>query len=128
MQRFLRYNIKLGFLFSLALSLTACTVGVVYTEKTEPLTTNMHNAEYVLGTALSDMFSVKEPITGAGIRGEWANLALGQTAKINGLDTINYADLRTKSILFGLYEKTTVMVYGQKGSELIIKEIEVEEK
>ena len=102
------------FCLSCLLQLTGCVKGLLYTDVTLPMTENMHNTPITITKARSSRSAIQEPLTGAGLKAEWANYAIGKTAKNNGIKTINYADLHTKSILFGLWEAKTVQVYGEK--------------
>ncbi|MCB0334856.1 MAG: hypothetical protein KDD62_01080 [Bdellovibrionales bacterium] len=48
------------------------------------------------------------------IAAEWRSRAIGDAAKVNGLDEIYYADLKKMSILGGLYKRETVQVWGNR--------------
>ena len=92
---------------------SGCVNGLIYTDITTPLTTNMHNTSVIDQTASDYRLVLKEPFTNVGIRGEWSNYAIAKTAKEHGMKNIHYADLREESILTGLWKKTTIIVYGR---------------
>jgi hypothetical protein len=97
--------------------LSGCTYGLIYTDVTLPLTLNMHGQTRGEAVATGEHTIIKEPVTGAGVRAEWASQAIGAAAKRGNLTSICYADTRSRSILAGLWEAHTVMVYGEPETE-----------
>lgn len=98
---------------------TGCTYGFIYTDTVTPLTTNLTSAVVAEEKANSSYHSVKEPVSGYGVRVEWASYGIGDTAVEAGLEKINYADLRYRSVLGGIWQEMVVVVYGSKGGEAI---------
>ena len=56
---------------------------------------------------------LKEPISGFGLRTQWGSRAIGDAALTAGLETVDYADIRTMSILGGMWRKDAIVVYGR---------------
>lgn len=106
-------SILLILLFSLLSSLPGCTYGFLYTDITEPLTTNMQNTPVGEETTEVGINIISEPATGTGISAEIGSTAIGDAAKRAGLTKIYFADIRTVSILGGLIEQRTVLVSGE---------------
>lgn len=99
---------------SLVALLSGCTYGFIYTDITEPSTRNMHRTAVAPDAASSSRTVLKEPLTRLGMRAEWSGFGIGQAAKRGALADIEYADVRRRSILGGLWEKTTIEVYGRQ--------------
>lgn len=107
-----RRLVALVLLGSLALPSTGCTRGFLFTYNVTPLTRNM-NATPVGSRQVSlDLHRIKEPITEVNIEAQWNSNAIGEAARVAGLKKIYYADLRTLSILGGIYRNTTILVSG----------------
>jgi TRL (tRNA-associated locus)-like protein len=84
--------------------------GFLYTHKIEPLThhyypiqTGQTNRE---SSGHSNMLSF-ETVTLV-----WGDNAIGEIAKKSGIQTVYYADLETQSILFGLWTRNKIHIYG----------------
>lgn len=108
-------NRRLLLLLSSALLLSGCAVGtgVIYTKVTEPLDINMNNTPFGSKYGESDITKVVEPFTGAQMAVEIYSNAIGDAARRADLKVIYYADLRREEILFGIFQKRTVLVYGE---------------
>ncbi|MCB0324963.1 MAG: hypothetical protein KDD69_15375 [Bdellovibrionales bacterium] len=105
----------LGATLSLTLGLQGCVYGILYTDVTRPLTRNMDvtpNPETKL-VGKSRLNRLSEPLSGLDIRVELASNAIGDAAKQAGMQKIYYADLRQQSVLLGIWQRTTVIVYGE---------------
>lgn len=90
------------------------TPGLLYTNITLPLTVDMNSTRRAPDSAAAIQRIIREPLTGAGIRAEWSNDAPGDKARIGGLERVSYADVRSKSVLGGIWGSTTVLVYGDR--------------
>ena len=55
---------------------------------------------------------ITEPFTGLAITVEVDSIAIGDAMKQTKLNEIYYADLRTVSVLFGIYQKKTLIAVG----------------
>jgi hypothetical protein len=91
----------------------ACAPGFIYTNVTVPLTTDMDKAPRGTRLASLDTKQLKEPITRFNLSAEWASRAIGDAAKQAGLATIFYADMKTISILGGVWRQQIVRVWGE---------------
>lgn len=103
---------------------SCCSCGWLYTNTTTPLTCDIHNGTPVMyEKGSSNQFQLQEPITAAGMKVVWASNGIGDVAKKRGLKNIYYADLIHKSILLGIYQRDTVVVYGEpfKNEEVIVQ-------
>ena len=99
---------------SCAFFCSACAQGLIYTNVTEPYDTNMTNTPIGKRIAYAGgITKLSEPFSGAKVSVEVNSNAIGDIAKEGGLDKIYYADLHTKSILFGIWEKKTLILYGK---------------
>ncbi len=84
--------------------------GFLYTHTVEPLTSHREpvQAAYT-GKALGDRKEIQIQYVGA----VWDYNAIGAVAKKAGIKTIHYADLETREILFGLWSRQIVHIYGE---------------
>lgn len=99
---------------SISLFCGACAPGVLYTDITVPLTTNMQNTP--VGTREAGQSStthIRLPIPRYRVGAEWSSRAIGDAAKKAGLRKVYYADLQTYSLFFGTYRKEVLHVWGE---------------
>ena len=88
-------------------------LGLLYTNTTVPLVTNMDNTPIGTKSATIDSKQIKEPISGLSLSAEWSSRAIGDAARRAGLTQINFADMHTFSILGGIWKKQTIQVWGE---------------
>lgn len=55
---------------------------------------------------------VKSPLGDGQISAEWNTSVIAKAAREAGIEQIYYADKRTFSVLFGLYRRETLIIYG----------------
>lgn len=103
----------------IALSTVGCAYGFIYTDVTTPLTLNMNQAQTADNSGVSGYYSIQEPISGYGVKVEWASHGIGDIAKNYNINTVHYADIRHRSLLGGLWQKKEVIVYGQPQPQFI---------
>jgi hypothetical protein len=103
----------LVFLIATALHVSGCAWGLIYTDVTTPFTRNMDKTPSSGTRGQSGSTLLSEPLTGAGVRAEWASYGIGDAALSNGLTAADFADVEYISILGGLYQKTIIQVYGK---------------
>lgn len=84
------------------LSLNACA----YINVTVPLDTNLDQTQ--LGSKVGESYSQSVLWAVA-----WGDAGTQAAAKNGDITTINHADQKVYSILFGLYSKSTTVVYGE---------------
>ena len=104
---------RLVVLIFLALSLSGCVYGAVYSSTRQPLVTNMRETPkgVLRGQAGTCLLSI--PVSAAQLSVGWDSRAIGDAARKAGMTEIYYADLHTRSVLLGLWEQETVEVYGR---------------
>jgi len=90
--------------------LAGCARGLLYTQTTQPLTTNFHDTPSGIGTRTRGEGDIKR--LRYYIEVWWDSNAIGEIAKANGIETIYYADIETLSVL-GVWRQTFVNVYGK---------------
>lgn len=95
-------------------SLVGCTPGIIYSDTTVPLVKNMRDTPASLNGVDGDSYYVRIPLINAPLSAEWSSRAIGDAAKRAGLREINYADMRTISVLLGVWKSQTVMVRGKE--------------
>jgi hypothetical protein len=89
------------------------TRGVIYTDTTQPLCKDAR------GTIIGDTESrgsskrLQIPTTRVDIGAEWDSRAIGDIARQHGMKTVYACDSRRQSILFGLWRRDEVIVYGE---------------
>lgn len=107
--------VRLCIAATLAVVLSGCGVisrGILYTDTTQPLCKDAR------GTILGDVASrgsskrLQIPTTRVDIGAEWDSRAIGDIAREHGMKTVYACDSRRQSILFGLWRRDEVIVYG----------------
>ena len=91
---------------ALALLLAGC----IYSHTVVPLTFNRDATEVAKSNsqATGEIEQIQLYVTvQAGDNG------IGEVAKRHGMETVYYADLETKSVLFGIWRKDIIHVYGR---------------
>jgi hypothetical protein len=95
------------------LLLSGCApFGAIYSDTVVPYSTRYK--ETPIGTKRCEIntHQVKEPFSGYSIYAEWTTSDILNEAKKAGINEIHYMDLRTLSILLGIYKRETLIVYG----------------
>ena len=92
--------------------LNGCTYGLLYSDSTEPIVTNMKSTPRGNNVCESGTKLVSVPFVSGSLTASWDSQAIGDAAKKAGLSEIYYADLHTLRIL-GVWQKQTVQVYGK---------------
>jgi hypothetical protein len=106
-----------GLLLGVCLITGCSTPGLLYTNITLPLTVDMNSTQRAPDSTATIQRIIREPLTGAGIRAEWSNKAPGDSARIGGLEQVSYADVHSNSVLAGIWQSTTILVYGDQVTE-----------
>ncbi len=96
-----------------AFTSAGCVSGFIYTNVTEPLSTDMDKTPRGEKTFSIDTKELKEPFTGFGLSAEWDSRAIGDAARRGGMEIVFFADLQTISILNGLWKQQIVRVRGK---------------
>src|SRR5262249_41416774 len=95
--------------------LGGCLTGLIYTHTVMPLSTNFHETPVVYGkleTGESDVKDLRIPWpVSMDIR--WHLNAIGEIAKLEGIEEIYYADIEHLSVFFSIWSQDYVHVYGK---------------
>jgi len=97
---------------ALALGLGGCLNGLLYTDVTRPLMRNLRGQPVGAKRGELDTKQLQDPLF-TGISVSWDSNAIGDIAKEFGMTEVYSADLRTVSVLFGLFGQETVIVLGK---------------
>jgi hypothetical protein len=81
------------------------TTGCIYTNITSPLDTDLNNTVMGEKTGFASTYSVLWLVS-------WGDGGVAAASRNGGITTVNHMDVNVESVLFGLYVKTTTIVYG----------------
>ncbi|MFQ5780386.1 MAG: hypothetical protein ACE5HN_06315 [Nitrospiria bacterium] len=107
--------IKTFIIACMILLLTGCAgsiQGLLYKNVIRPHSTNFENTPIGTKRAFLDEYKVSEPFSGFKITAEWSTDAIKAEAIKAGITNIAYTDEQTLSILFGLYRRRRLIIYG----------------
>ena len=85
-------------------------IGVLYTHKVEPLT--HHYTPIQVAQADQNSSGDTTELQFRYVSVLWGKNAIGEVAKKAGFQTISYADIERRSILFGIWSRNIVRIYG----------------
>ncbi len=100
----------------LAVTLSGCGVisrGIIYTDTKQPLCKDLRSTTLGSKTASGSSKRVEIPTTRVDIGAEWDSRAIGDIAKEHGITTVHGCDSRRESILFGIWRRDEVIIYGE---------------
>ena len=90
-----------------------CAVqGWLITRTVTPYTRDFRETPVGTKTCIISHHKLKEPVSGYDIYAEWTSGTLTNSAANAGITNICYMDLRTFSILAGIYRKRDLIIYG----------------
>ena len=95
----------------LAVCLTGCGLGLIYTHVTVPLDVNLEEEPVPpddLGRHPGADWKTLHYI----VRFDWDSAAIIDAAHAAGLTKVYYADMEVLSVFFGIWEQRTAKVYG----------------
>ena len=93
---------------------TGPLVGLVYTQVKLPLTRDLSATPAPVGPPDADrIIEIREPFTGLGMYARVNSNALGDIARVNGVNPLYFADQEVFSIL-GIWKTHRVFLYGAK--------------
>lgn len=93
--------------------LSGCVYGALYSSTTEPLDSNLSGDLRGFSCGESGTKELSLPVTSANVSVAWNSCALADAALQANLKQIDYADIHTLSVLFGIWRQRTVQVYGR---------------
>lgn len=91
----------------MALFLSGCTTGLIYTHKVRPLDINHTRTQAVQESQRGDIKHIQYIVSVT-----WDSNAIGDIARKNGIKMIHYADLETIRVL-SFWRQFIVHVYGE---------------
>ena len=94
-------------------TLNGCTYGLLYTDSTKPYVLDMQETPVGVSKPNQDQGAKFVSVPTTMISAGWSSRAIGEAAKQAGLNEIYYADIHTFSVLLGLWEEKTLIVYGK---------------
>ena len=95
--------------------LTACAKmapGQLYTNVIRPYSMDFHDTTVGAKRCVFDEYSVKEPVSGYNISVEWRAENIKTAARKGGIKRITCIDEQTFSVLFGIYKRKRLIIYG----------------
>jgi hypothetical protein len=87
-------------------------LGLLYSDTVAPYSTKFHETPIGTRRCVIDSHQIKEPITRYNIYAEWSMSYILNEAQKAGINDIYYMDKRTLSILFGIYKRESLLIYG----------------
>jgi hypothetical protein len=102
--------INRSFLLLGVVILQGCTEGLIYTHTTRPLTTNYERTPNNINSKSGDGATKQIDIQ---LSVEWDSNGIGEIAREHGFEEVYYADIETFEVLFGIWEKEYVHIYGR---------------
>jgi hypothetical protein len=98
---------------AVALLVSGCGAGLIYTHTVQPLTLDMHKTPVPQTEKEGSIKMISFPRFGGEYRiVAWDNAAIGAVAKKQGLKEVYFADVETFSIL-SIWNEYTIHVYGK---------------
>jgi hypothetical protein len=90
-----------------------CTpYGRIYSDTTVPYSKVFRETPVGTKRCVLHDYQIKEPVTGLNISAEWTAERIKSEANKSGIKDIYYIDQRTFSILFGIYKRKSLLIYG----------------
>ena len=90
---------------------TGCVRGLLFHNVTKPLVKDMDRTP--AGTDLATLDSREIRIPRVHLNAVWHSRAIGDAARRAGLEEVHYADIKTFTILLGIWRQQTVRVWGK---------------
>lgn len=107
---------KIGAAVALVACAPSCVTGIIYSDVTLPLQTNLNVTKNGAKTSDSDAKEVHDPFF-TGVRVQWDSNAIGDVMRRDSIQTGRFADLRIRSIVFGIWTQQWVRVTGDPVGE-----------
>ncbi|HEB89428.1 MAG TPA: hypothetical protein ENI85_07645 [Deltaproteobacteria bacterium] len=99
-------------LVTLVLVGSGCVSGAIYSHTTVPLDVNFEGAPRASDHRGPSWKTLSIPIYYGRLRFDWGSTAIADAARRAGIETVQYADLETLSVL-GVWTQRTIHVYGE---------------
>ncbi len=88
------------------------TYGAIYSDTVSPYTENFRATPVGSKRCVIHDYQFREPVSRLKISAEWTTDVILNEAQKAGMSEIYYMDLRTVSVLFGIYRHKALLVYG----------------
>jgi hypothetical protein len=106
--------IKAAFLFLSAMMVMGCSArGLLYTSTTEPYSHDFRDTPVGEKCVFINSDRIKEPLTRVSLSGEWDNDKIMRVAREAGITELHYIDIKTLSIVLGIYRRQALILYGE---------------
>lgn len=86
--------------------------GRLYTDWTQPLTTDYIATRHGSRSCELDEHHLREPFSGSGVSIDWTSEVIRRAMREAGMSEAYYADRRVISVLGGIYRRTTIVIHG----------------
>ncbi len=107
------------FLISAAFCLSGCgaisrnsLTGYIYVHTRIPYTQNLDNTPVADHGGEGKIIEVKEPFSGYGVTAKFNSNAVGDIARLHGIETVYWADLEYFNLL-GIWKERKLHIYGK---------------
>ena len=97
---------KSGFKLAIMLAVILIFSGCTYLHTKTPYDSNLDRTELGSKVGIADMYSLFWLVA-------WGDAGYAAAAKNGNISVVNHMDHEVFSILFGLYSKSTTIVYGE---------------
>jgi len=87
--------------------------GLLYHNVTLPFDVDVMNAKVTSQSGSARITRVREPFTAFGLSAEEGIHGIADAARGGGISTIHLVDMRSRSVAFGLWQRKTVIVWGE---------------
>jgi hypothetical protein len=85
---------------------------LLYTNAVVPYSAKFNATQAGAKRCVLNDYQVKDPVTGFSIYTEWTTSYILNEARKAGIQEIHYMDMKTLSILNGLYKRESLIIYG----------------
>ena len=97
----------------LSLATAGCVgQGLLYTRVVDPYSTDFHATSVGGKTCRVNELILREPASGANVSVSFTLRLIEEAAREAGMTNLYYADIETLSVLQGIYETRTLILYG----------------
>ncbi len=86
--------------------------GIIYTHKIEPYSKKFNATPVGSKQIIINTHQIKEPASGYNLYAEWTTQFIFNESRRAGINEIYYMDKQTLSVLFGIYKRESIVVYG----------------
>ncbi len=107
---------KAALLCALLLGACGCveTHGLLYTQTTAPYKMPYETVGRTAAKSCSvDITRIEEPVSGFGLNVMWTDRVVAEAMRKAGMAEVRYADVQTLSVVFGVYSRRRLVLYGE---------------